>query len=176
MKRGELGLNYIPLDTDIITDEKVCLLENRFGLVGFGVLIKLYLKIYKAGYYYTFNKVEQEVFILDNKIKLALLNDILNYLFELELLDKNLYTKYNVLSSRGIQKRYLAIYSKLPEIKIINKYLLLKSQEINMYENVVLVYEKSDNKARLPFKYNLNSAGKCLSNEDANLLIDVLEL
>ena len=43
------GLNYFPMDVDM--DDKVELIEAKHGITGFGILIKLYQKIYKEGYY-----------------------------------------------------------------------------------------------------------------------------
>lgn len=46
------GLEYFPLDVDMDQDDKVALIEAQHGLVGFGVVIKLLMKIYKHGYFY----------------------------------------------------------------------------------------------------------------------------
>ena len=44
------GLDYFPLD--VRNDDKLDLIEAEFGIVGFGIIIKLYQKVYENGYFY----------------------------------------------------------------------------------------------------------------------------
>jgi len=48
------GLEFFPLDVHM--DDKVELIEAEFGLAGFAVIVKLYQKIYGAGYYCEWSK------------------------------------------------------------------------------------------------------------------------
>ena len=41
------GLDYFPMDVD--TDEKFELIEAKHEIVGFGIVIKLFQRIYKSG-------------------------------------------------------------------------------------------------------------------------------
>ena len=43
------GVEYFPLDVE--NDDKLALIEADFGLTGFAVIVKLYQRIYKLGYY-----------------------------------------------------------------------------------------------------------------------------
>ena len=43
------GVEYFPLDVE--NDDKLDLIEAEFGLTGFAVIVKLYQRIYKLGYY-----------------------------------------------------------------------------------------------------------------------------
>ncbi len=38
------GLDYFPLDTDMEKDDKIALIETKYGIVGFGIVIKLFKK------------------------------------------------------------------------------------------------------------------------------------
>ena len=49
MGRLKNGLPYFPLN--VVLDTKFELIEAEFGLNGFGVVVKLYQKIYGQGYY-----------------------------------------------------------------------------------------------------------------------------
>lgn len=54
------GLDYFPLDVEM--DDDFDLIEAEYGIVGFGVLIKLYQKIYLEGYYYPWTEKELLLF------------------------------------------------------------------------------------------------------------------
>ena len=56
------GIDYFPLD--VIMDEKVELIDAKYGNAGFGVLIKLYQSIYRNGY---FLEVDEEKLLLLKK-------------------------------------------------------------------------------------------------------------
>ena len=51
MRPIKQGLDYFPLDVDMDTDDKIVLIESRYGSDGFTVIIKLLMKIYRNGYY-----------------------------------------------------------------------------------------------------------------------------
>lgn len=48
------GLDYFPLDVNV--DNKIEILESKYGILGFGFIIKLFQKIYANGYYLEWNK------------------------------------------------------------------------------------------------------------------------
>lgn len=50
---NKAGLEYFSLDCGM--DDKVELIEAKYGLIGFAVIIKLWQKIYSEGYYYKRN-------------------------------------------------------------------------------------------------------------------------
>ena len=41
---NKIGLDYFPLDTDIELNDKIQLIESEFGLKGFAIIIKLFIK------------------------------------------------------------------------------------------------------------------------------------
>lgn len=99
------GLDHFPLD--ISFDDDVELIEAEHGLEGFAILIKLWQKIYSNGYYIEWNDDTELLFskkINTDKIKV---NSVVNSCLLRSLFSKLLYEKYHVLTSSGIQKRYL---------------------------------------------------------------------
>jgi hypothetical protein len=54
------GLDYFPLDVDM--DDKMELIEAKYGVIGFGTVIKMYQKIYKEGYFYPWEERQQLLF------------------------------------------------------------------------------------------------------------------
>ncbi|MCY9140555.1 DUF4373 domain-containing protein [Peribacillus frigoritolerans] len=63
------GLDYFPLDVDMDQDDKIALIEAKHGVIGFGVTLKLLMKIYKEGYFYRWTEREQLLFSRANKCK-----------------------------------------------------------------------------------------------------------
>lgn len=119
------GLDYFPLDVDC--DDKVELLEAKHGIVGFGVLIKLWQKIYKNGYYIDWN--EEMLLLLKKQINvdINLISEIINDCTRWNIFNAQLYKKYNILTSSGIQKRYIAASDRRTVINIYEEYFLIDS-------------------------------------------------
>lgn len=117
------GISYFPLDVD--NDDKLDLIEAEFGLTGFAVVVKLYQRIYKLGYYCEWNA---EVALLFGK-RIGLggkaVSEIVSAALKRALFDRELYEKYGILTSRGIQKRYFEITSRRKRVEIDQRYLLV---------------------------------------------------
>ncbi|HHV74298.1 MAG TPA: DUF4373 domain-containing protein, partial [Thermoanaerobacterium sp.] len=128
------GLDYFPLDVDIDQDDKVQLIEAEYGIIGFAIVIKLLMKIYKEGYYYEWTEKEQLLFSKKVNVDINQVNDIINACLKWGLFDKDLYDKYKILTSKGIQRRYLEAVSRRKQIVIIKEFFLL---DISKYQNIV---------------------------------------
>lgn len=133
------GLEYFPLDVDMDQDDKVALIEAQHGLVGFGVVIKLLMKIYKHGYFYEWTEKQQLLFSKRVNVDINSINVIINDCVKWELFDKNAFETYNVLTSKGIQRRYIDAVGRRQKVKIYKEYLLLDNETINAYKNLVIV-------------------------------------
>ena len=118
------GLDYFPLDCQL--DDKFELIEAEYGLTGFAVVVKLFQKIYGQNGYYT--EWTSEVALLFAK-KIGLGGNAVSEIVEASvrrgIFDKELFGKYHILTSAGIQKRYLEIVSRRKSSKIKNEYLLV---------------------------------------------------
>jgi hypothetical protein len=99
------GLEYFPLD--VVLGDDVELLEAECGLAGFAILVKLWQKIYANGYYIEWE--EDNVLLFSRKINtdLTVVNDVINRCFKRNLFSQELYFTHRILTSKGIQKRYL---------------------------------------------------------------------
>jgi len=106
------GIPYFSLDCRF--DDKLEEIEDMFGMKGLGIIIKLFQKIYGIhGYYCEWNDrvasrfANREAFVgvdVVREVVAAALRESKNHE---SLFDKEMYTKYGILTSRGIQKRYL---------------------------------------------------------------------
>jgi DnaD/phage-associated family protein len=139
------GLDYFPLDVDIDQDDKVALIEASHGLVGFGVIIKLLMRIYSNSYFYEWGEKEQLLFSKRVNVDINTVNVIVNDCLKWGLFSKELFDSYRILTSKGIQMRYLEACGRRKKVKIIKEYLLLDANDINSYKNVVIVNINSNN-------------------------------
>lgn len=130
------GLDYFPLDVDIDQDDKIALIEAQHGIVGFGVVIKLFMKIYKNGYFYQWGEKEQLLFSKRVNVDINSINAIINDCLKWGLFDAYMYETYGILTSRGIQRRYFVAVSRRQNVTAIEEYCLIDAKT---YSNVVYV-------------------------------------
>jgi DnaD/phage-associated family protein len=140
----KIGLEYFPLDVDIDQDDKVALIEAQHGITGFAVVVKLLMKIYKNGYFYEWTEKEQLLFSkrvnVDINAVIVIINDCIKWgLFDSELLET-----FKILTSKGIQRRYLEATTRRKKVEIEAKYLLLDEKVVNDYKNLVIVNINDD--------------------------------
>ena len=129
------GVEYFPLDVE--NDDKLDLIEAEFGLTGFAVIVKLYQRIYKLGYFCEWN---DEVALLFGK-RLGTggkaVSEIVSAAIRRKLFDEEIYRKYGVLTSRGIQKRYFEIVARRKNVEVEQRYLLVSRDLIPVNVNIM---------------------------------------
>ncbi len=120
------GLDYFPLD--IHFDDNVELIEAEYGLEGLAILVKLWQKIYQNGYYIIWNEDAELLFSKKINSELTRVSSVINSCLLRNLFSKETYKKYGILTSSGIQKRYLTACtsSKRKKIEFIEDYFLLE--------------------------------------------------
>ena len=129
------GLDYFPLE--VVLDDKFELIEAKHGIKGFGMLIKLLQKIYQNSYYYPWTEKEQLLFSKRINVNINELNAVVSDCCDWKILNKFLYNKYKILTSRGIQKRYFEIVKRRKEIEVIKNYLIINIKTINVNIKVI---------------------------------------
>lgn len=133
------GLDYFPLDVDIDQDDKIALIESQYGIEGFAVIIKLMMKIYKTSYFYEWTEREQLLFSKRVNVDINRVNVIINDCVKWELFDETVLKDYQILTSKGIQRRYLEAVGRRQKVEMFKEYLLLDEKIINVYKNLVIV-------------------------------------
>lgn len=139
------GLDYYPLNADFMSDIKVRRLIRSFGSKSIGVVIALLGMIYgDKGYYILLN--DDVAFIISEQTleDEEIVSQIINKLIEIEFFDKNLYEKHRVLTSKGIQKRFISATERRKDVKLITKYNLV-NVDSNSSSSVVNVDNNSIN-------------------------------
>lgn len=147
------GVDYLPLDVNTDGDIKFLIIEARYGIVGFGIVIKLFQMIYRDfGYYCKWNELISAISASKwscQKYPLpeADVKEILNEAIKYGFFNKELYEKYGILTSHGLQKRYFEVVKRRSRVDVKKEYLLISAPEIpeNVYINGVNVNINPEN-------------------------------
>lgn len=126
------GLSYFPLDNDIWDDPKILIIEEKYGLKGGYIAVRLLSWIYRNGYYCEWNDGMALAFAkrVGSDVKGALVKEVVMGLVECGFFDKTVFDSFRILTSRGIQSRWSLITKKAKRIgKIKPEYNLISSEE-----------------------------------------------
>lgn len=126
------GVKYFPLDVHM--DDNVKLIEAEFGLKGFAILVKLYQKIYGVGYYCEWTNEVALLFAHECGMSESAVSEIVSALIRRGIFDSQMFEKYHILTSEGVQKRYLQIVKRRLSVDFKKEYLLL--DDASRYQNV----------------------------------------
>ncbi|WP_298484885.1 DUF4373 domain-containing protein [uncultured Ruminococcus sp.] len=127
-------------------------IEASYGLKGYAILTKLWLKVCGSaeGYYCEWN--DRVCTLFANKIHAGkgLVLEILNELFKEDFFNDDLYEKYGILTADWIQDSWLKYMSRRKNAKILNKYLLVKcvknSESVSNLGKIASKKDKNANK------------------------------
>ena len=117
------GVDYFPFD--VALDEKFELIEAEFGLTGFAVVVKLYQRVYQRGYYCEWTN--EVALLFGHRVGLGgnAVSEIVSAAVKRGIFDKDMFEKYHILTSRGIQKRYFEAVSRRKCVNVKKTYLLV---------------------------------------------------
>ena len=135
------GVDYFPLDVNL--DDKFELIEAEFGLVGFAVVVKLFQKIYGLqGYYCEWN--DEVALLFGKRIGLGgnAVSEIVSASIRRGIFNESMYDRYHILTSAGIQRRYMEAVARRSGVVVEEAYLLLDH-------------------AKIPEKVNINRVNAC---------------
>ena len=161
---GGTGVSYFPLDCYM--DDDVKLIQAEYGLPGFALVVKLYQKIYGGlGYYCGWDKDVGLLFAQENGVGYNLVSEIVRACLVRGIFNSDLFRQYGILTSHGIQCRYLKMVSRRVGEKIKEEYALVKcAQNENMYEETPFLY------AETPFLYAETDESKVKESKVNNTL------
>ncbi len=121
----KIGLEYFPLDVDAANDPKIRYISGKHKLTGFGIFIHLLMEIYRNGYYADWGEIQRFAFSNTVNVDINTISTVVNDCIYAELFNRSLYEKYNILTSHGIQARYLQACERRKEIYIVKDFFLL---------------------------------------------------
>lgn len=136
------GLDYFALDIDIFDDEKIQFVSAIYGQEAELMTIKLLCRIYRQGYYLDWNEDQALLFSKRVNISFENVNNIIKELLKRDFFDNELYDKYSILTSRGIQKRYFEAVKRRKDLEVFYEYLMV---DVNILpENVSILHINDD--------------------------------
>ena len=135
------SLDYFPLDVDFLEDKKVKLLKAEFGVRSILVLIALFSLIYKSnGYFYKWD--DDDCFLMSDGIgcgcKPEFIQEVLQGCIRRSVFDGGVFDMFHVLTSRGIQRRYMNAVSERKNITIIKEYWLIDISDTKVFTDSIL--------------------------------------
>ena len=154
---NKAGLDYFPFDVDFHDDDKIALLTSEFNVIAEAIIIRLLCKIYKNGYYYMWGEDERLLFcrwaggiFVPNQV-----DEVIKGCLRRSLFDKGVFEMFGVLTSKGIQRRFLQACQERKSIDIISDYWLLElpsNSNFNIIRENNLI-NRANNSVNQPEKY-----------------------
>lgn len=124
------GLDYFPLDVNFLSDIKVRRIVKACGSESVHILIALLAYIYRDdGYHVRWN--DDIAFLVADEVgaKEGSVVEVKTKALQVNFFDKDLFDKYQILTSKGIQDRYILATKERKEVILEEDYLLTK--EVN---------------------------------------------
>lgn len=166
------GLDYFPLDVQM--DEKLELLEAKYGIEGFAIFIKLLQKIYSNSYFLVWNEEKALLFKKALNVDINLINAVINDCLCWHLFNKCMFEDFSILTSKGIQLRYIEATQRRKEVEFISEYLLVENvsqkygEKINVNINrlnVDINSQKKREEKKREEKRDINACGRAREEE-----------
>lgn len=175
------GVDFFPLDVHM--DDSIELIEAEFGLEGFAIVVKLWQKIYaERGYYCEWN--DEVALLFAKKIGAGgnVVSEIVNAAIRRGIFNDELFNRYGILTSFGIQTRYFEITSRRTKVDVDERYLLVSAPEngvsvtktgVSVYRNRGLCIQKSHKVKES--KVNKSKVNKSKVNESSDAAAEIFE-
>lgn len=133
------GIDFFPFNTNFFEDDKIALIEGEFGVKGAYIAIRLMCKIYNTeGYYCQWGRDECLLFTrrLGDGFSSNLVSEVIKGLIRRSFFDAGVFDSFNVLTSRGIQTRYLEATKRRQAVYMRRELILA---DISSYSNVKFI-------------------------------------
>lgn len=134
------GLDYFPFDIDFFEDEKIEFVSALYGPEAELMIIKLLTRVYRQGYFLEWDEDQALLFSKRVNISIENVNNIVAELLKREFFNKKIYSKYQVLTSRGIQKRFFDAAKRRKGLEVVKEYLLVN---VNILPDDVNIISKN---------------------------------
>lgn len=137
------GIDYFPFSIDFFDDNKIALVEAEFGSNGVVVLLKIYCKIYRNGFFCEWSPDDCMLFArkLMNGMTPEEVQAIIDKALERNIFDKKSYESFGLLTSVEIQKQFFFIAARRKEIRIEKTACLLI--DLSSYKNICFGSQES---------------------------------
>lgn len=144
------GLEYFSFDTDFFSDIKIRRISRACGPASTSILICLLCNIYKdKGYYIEWN--ENLSFVVADIVGTTegAVEEVVKKAIQVGFFNKELFDKYQILTSNGIQNRFKSAVKRREEIEYVADYLVSDNKnEVSVYNNSVSAYRSTQSKVK----------------------------
>lgn len=140
--KAKTGFKYLPVYHDLFSSKKIVKAEDLIDPSGEDLtarilvdkfLIRVYSAIFRAGYFLFWDDKAKHKLCseIGNGVTIIKLDKYINAFFGANLLSRDIYDKYGILTNKGIQEEWLNIsitYFRRKKAYIISEYSLLSSE------------------------------------------------
>lgn len=126
------GVDYFPLDTDFLQDDKIRLIKGEFGAKGILILIALFSEIYRGdGYFKVWNN--DCCLLMADAVGCGIvpenITQVVQGCLRRSIFDDGVFQMFGILTSAGIQRRYIRMFPSRKQIFIYKEYWLLDGND-----------------------------------------------
>ena len=148
------GLEYFSFDTDFFSDVKIRRISRACGPASTSILICLLCNIYRdKGYYITWD--ENLPFVVADTIGTTegAVEEVVKKAIQVGFFNKEMFDKYKILTSNGIQNRFKSAVTRREEIEYVVDYLVSECKnEVIAYKNEVIDDRSTQSKVKVKRK------------------------
>ena len=128
------GLNYFPLNVDFLSDVKVRKIMRGCGSGSIAILISLLGNIYKDQGYYIWWDNDMPFLISDEiGVSEGAVCEVVNKALQVGFFNQELYEKYQILTSKGIQERFWTATAERTKVDMLESYCLLDEDKLQRH-------------------------------------------
>lgn len=102
----KIGITYFSMDVDIFEDEKVIPVSSEFGPKGECIIVRVLCAIYRNGYFAECSDAFKFKIAKQANLPNSLVSEVIVGLVKWGFFDKAVFDSFNVITSKGIQKRW----------------------------------------------------------------------
>lgn len=141
------GIDYYPMDVNFLNDIKVRKVLRGCGAQSMAVILYLLGNIYRDEGYYMRWDDEEDPFLVSDVVGVSegAVRETIKKSLQVEFFDSKLFDKESILTSKGIQQRFMEATVRRISVNIKAAYWLLDKTGANMVVEKINVYRNSIN-------------------------------
>jgi hypothetical protein len=165
------GLDYFSVDCYF--SDSVKFIGAEFGLIGYGCIVRIWQKIYGGkGFYTDWNDDVALLFAQENNAGVNVVKEVISACVRRGIFDRDMLTRYGILTSEKIQARYAKATERREPQKIEGRYLLISAPSNWVIDNNNSINdnkngENVDNNTQSKVKKSKEKESKVKEREDA---------
>lgn len=142
-RKSEVGIEYFPMNSDIIHNPKIKLVVAEFGgKTTWAVLIPLYCKIYREkGYWMDWHDEDSKLLFAQDecKIELSVIEEVVKGCIRRSLFNKRVFDTFGILTSDRIQENYIVAKTRAFNVILYEEFLLIEQTVYKSHKYVTVM-------------------------------------